>query len=511
MKKNISRIKLLVSCLLLTGISVISLSGCNKPILNFTDSDFDGLYDNIDPNPSSNKYKTVFYDTINNQNTNEIEITMDYRNFLYNDNPVFNADVAQIGACLVADTYNEKTQFVNDKYSTPAGEIFPIYEQFGLGELAYITVGFSDSPNDKCGLYIGNHKAEIDGKKYQFFFTSIHGYIDNTGWASNFDVGGDTNAYKEVFGDCPDWINKKDHKGFSVTAKRVYDNVIGYINDYKDKDFETYFFGCGHSRGGGIMNLLGTMMIDNNKDIKSLFYCYNAPLTTCEDDQQKLKSYTSIFNLLCEEDLVSRVPLKEWGFTLYGNVLYFSHVKNAAYYENIMKDKYPGEPTKVAQALNEFLKTISLTRNGLFEFAPLDEDSDVHEFDTLEEANEFINSLKLRIVNQEMKNCYRTELIKPEIDDDPYVINLYVRPCAFIVLMREITEATIAGEAIGDKILEILSTYDEIATKFAGILIDIALNLEVGISDLVDVGPQMIRTHAAVATVISAKFSQYLS
>ena len=38
-------------------------------------------------------------------------------------------------------------------------------------------------------------------KKYQFFFTSIHGYIDNTGWASNFDVGGDTNAYKEVFGD----------------------------------------------------------------------------------------------------------------------------------------------------------------------------------------------------------------------------------------------------------------------------------------------------------------------
>lgn len=499
---------ILLPLLLLAGMSVISLSGCNKSVVNYTDSDFDGLYDNIDPNPKSNKYRTVFYDTINKQNTNEIEITMDYRNFLYNDNPIFNADVAQIGACLVADTYNEKTQFVNDKYSTPDGEVFPIYEQFGLKDIRYTTVGFSDNPNDKCGLYIGNHKAEIDGKKYQFFFTAIHGYIDNTGWASNFDVGGDTEAYKEVFDECPDWINKKDHKGFSATAKRVYENVITYIEDFKDKNFESYFFGCGHSRGGGVMNLVGTMMSDNNKDIKSLFYCYNAPLTTCEDNEQKLQSYKSIFNLLCKEDLVSRVPLKEWGFKLYGNILYFSHEENATYYENIMKDKYPGEPTKICQALDMFLKKLSLTRDSLFEFAPLDEDSDVYEFDSLEEANDFVDSLNKRIVNKEMKKCYRTEIVNPEEPEDSYIVNLYVRPCAFISIMKEITEATIGEESPMDKILEILSTYDEIITKFVGVILDIALEVGLGISDIVDIGPQMIRTHAAVATVISAKFSR---
>lgn len=498
--------------LILIPLAFSCLAGCNNKPFDYTDTDFDGLYNSIDPNPTSNKYNAIYKDAVNDQNTNPVELVMDYRNFINDGNPSFNPQVAQIGATFIFDTYDDgRTQIQNDKYDSEKTGLFPIYNQFGMSDITYTTVGFTDNPNDKCGIYLGNHKAVIEGKKYQFFFASIHGYLESTGWFSNFDVGYDSEDCKEVFGDCPDWQDKKDHKGFSATGERVYQHVTQYISDHKDKDFETCFFGCGHSRGGGIMNLVGKKITDRNPEIKGLYYCFNTPLSTAETDKTKLESYKSIFNLICEEDLVSEVPLKKWGFDLYGNKLYFSHAKNAEYFKSIMKDEYPGAPTAITNFLKSFLFKLAPTRQAVYEFAPIDESTDIHEFDTLEEANEFINSLKAKVKDETIKKCYKTEIVAPVEDGDLYEVKVQVRPCVFIALVRQITEEISGGTFDIDVLLQLLSKYDEILSRIKSIMIEAFLEEGVGIEDILNAYPQMMRTHGGLGTVITAKFATPLS
>lgn len=501
-------------CLLIPFL-LTCLVGCNQsitPSLNYLDTDFDGLYDSIDPDPNNNKYQTTYFDIVEEQSTNPIDITIDYRYFLYDDKPTFNPMVAEIGASMVYDTYEEgKTTFLNNRYSKCDESIFPFYTQIGMSDIVNISVGYKDNKYDKCGIYLGHHKAVINGQKYQFFFGSIVGYLNTTGWASNFDIGYDSQSYKDVFGESSDWINKKDHKGFSTTSNRVYQDIIQYISDYKDNSFQTYFFGVGHSRGGAIINLVGKEMSDNNKDIKSLFYCFNPALTTTEEDEAKLASYTNIFNLKCEEDVVSMVPIKEWGFTLYGDTLYFSHEKNAEYYESIVKDAYPGKPTKIIDVLTKALQKLSVDREGIYEFMPLDAKNQVFKFLTLKSAENFIKKLDEKITFKLMKGSYKATLITPKNLINPYVVEVYTRPCAVIALLSEITELAAAQQLNLEKILELVNTYSDILATFVDIIIEVAKEVEFTLADMLTANTDMQRTHGALATVVSVKFAAHLN
>lgn len=244
-----------------------SLVGCaTNGDEKLKDTDFDGLYDSIDPNPTNNTYAVKYYDEASKNFSNPVDVTINYKDFIYESNPTFNPNIAQIGASILSETYLAGgTKFTNDVYKPSSEEVFPIFSQFGHTDIGEIDVGFLDNPEDRTGMYVGHHKAIIDGKKYQFFFFTIKGYLNMSEWASNFDVGYDSQDYRDVYGDVSGWTNKKDHKGFAYTANRCYEALKGYIDDNKDNDFEPFVFGCGHSRGGGVTNLIGKRFNDEQK------------------------------------------------------------------------------------------------------------------------------------------------------------------------------------------------------------------------------------------------------
>ena len=134
-------------------------------------------------------------------------------------------------------------------------------------------------------------------------------------------------------GEYSEWVVKENHMGFDITATRVIDYIDYYINNDAILGSENIaLWITGHSRGGAISNIVGTRVIDELKeksggylngsrikDYNNIYvYTFAAPNTTTKD-ANLTKSYHYIFNIVNEDDLVTRLPLsEEWGFVRYG-------------------------------------------------------------------------------------------------------------------------------------------------------------------------------------------------
>ena len=263
------------------SISLFPLCSCNNKT-TYKDSDFDGLYDNIDPSPKDNTYKAKFIkaDIDEGNYTNEMSFSVDYRKIIDHQFE-FDPDVALVGAMLCFDSegpYEKSIITKNPIYEK--NSTYNLCQQFGISEIETYTVTGDIDQYDSCYICMGNHKFIYNNVKYQIFVPIIYGYSKLSDWAGNFDLGANTPSCQEVTGEHPDWIDKKNHKGFDVTANRAYKYIENYMVKYTDNDFTSFVFGCGQSRGASILNLIARKFSDEYKDVLSSFYCFNPALTT---------------------------------------------------------------------------------------------------------------------------------------------------------------------------------------------------------------------------------------
>jgi len=209
---------------------------------------------------------------------------------------------------------------------------FDLYSYFGLsdirnynlsGEATYKFIdglGFVKTrkydDDDLSEMLIGHREITYNNERKEIIIVSIRGTNDTIEeWSSNFDVGADIPEYWDR--DNPYWRNKNNHKGFDVTANRLYDRIISYSNTYIDSDVEKVIYIVGHSRGGAIANILGSMF-EVMPDYTSFTYTYASPNTTTASYAQL---YETIFNIINEDDLITYLPISgadSWGFNLYG-------------------------------------------------------------------------------------------------------------------------------------------------------------------------------------------------
>ena len=221
------------------------------------------------------------------------------------------------------DSYSDGNGTYSD-YEKRIANIAYAYEQMGIekSDIEYMLYDESLSSAEHNVAYsISKKITTVDEEQTTLIFVVLRGGGYGAEWASNFDVG----------------ISGDYSKGFDEASKIVYDHVTQYINNLSsDQSKNIKVLITGYSRSAAVANLTAARLNEwamNNSRLQPLdifaytFATPNSVLESCV--YKKLDKYGSIFynnihNIVNPADVVSRVPLSQWGFTKFGNTHYFS-------------------------------------------------------------------------------------------------------------------------------------------------------------------------------------------
>lgn len=468
--------------LVLLSALVAPLASCDSGN-PFADKDYDGIYDLYDSDSNNNKSVFNLRDNSFGVDSNDIVIPVDYRNFIFDEKPTYNKDLAQM--CAVISNYSYAENVPNwsigepNRFVSEESLINPALVQFGFVDLEHVTLepGEKD-PYDIVSLYLGNHIFEYENNDYQVVVVSIDGYPVQEMWYSNLDIGYDGIGYYEASGEHPEWLNKKHHKGYDITANRALPRIKAYLDSVKEDDAkEQIVLVTGHSRGGAVSNLVGKLLKDNN--IKSVVYAFNGPRTTTESDESVLRSYTNIFNVDSVNDFVSRFPFRNMGFGSYGNMLSYDLVENNEYYKSIFNHDFIGNTEENLKAIDDLAKNLFGTREAMFNY--LEKDPNIDEYVLCKDLSS-ANELKAQM-DEEMKTCGITNLAKAQVventdeetkDTYQYVVEYYTKPAAFMAFAAECLVTAMTSEEIVSDLLDLADAGTRYISRYVSITIDTA-------------------------------------
>ncbi|MBQ7346134.1 MAG: VWA domain-containing protein [Oscillospiraceae bacterium] len=278
----------------------------SSPVL--TDSDYDGRDDALDASPLDSSYQGT---STSSYATSTVSGYMDYRWF-FGDQTVYNSELCRLSILLAGSIYDGSALALQDATGDNAtkGTTLPmILEYFGMEGARTVFLGdlYSDEHLSEVGL--GFRDVTVGGVTKTVVNVTVRGTnatIEE--WSSNCDIG-DISLHTE--GD--DWSNTLNHKGFDIAATRIMAVVESYIQEQGLSEDSLVYWVTGHSRGAAIANIIGAAY---EKAGKTAFtYTFATPNCTLDPEAH---SYTSIFNLINEDDFVPCMPMEAWGYTTFG-------------------------------------------------------------------------------------------------------------------------------------------------------------------------------------------------
>ena len=171
--------------------------------------------------------------------------------------------------------------------------------------------GYSKKPTE-YSIGAGFAKKAVGGRT--LIAVAIRGGGYEREWYSNMDTGAEG-----------------DHRGFSIAAEKVLDELSGYI-EAENITGAVSFWMTGYSRGGAVANLLAAGVVDGMLSEKArsaveygendvFAYCISAPMGTVSPEHGA-ERYSCIHNVINPCDLVCRVPTSFFGFYRYGVDVY---------------------------------------------------------------------------------------------------------------------------------------------------------------------------------------------
>lgn len=216
------------------------------------------------------------------------------------ENTTYNKELAKASLLLSMTSYDyittEKPTHKN------AGEI--------LSDMGYSSVVSCDLENEYTdshitSFYMGKKSIEKDGEKIEVIAVAVRGTNGTLKeWTSNFDIGSGLEDEEYV---------KDNHKGYDITSSRIIKKIDEYIESSTSADTKKTIWITGHSRGGSIANICSAKLAD--KGLKCYAYTFGASRTTVSTNYA---DYGFIFNIVNNDDLVTYLPMKQWGFNSYG-------------------------------------------------------------------------------------------------------------------------------------------------------------------------------------------------
>lgn len=270
--------------------------------------------------------------------TKAIELTLDNR-WLVDRIDEYNEALAKFCAFLSDNIYSFSKIKIDGEVETDKTFFLT---QYGFWDVSFYSINDMEYEADKedvTDVIIGHKDIRLENELYDSYVVVVRGTDSSAQeWESNFDVGCDNEAYYDKTGKHPQWINKKNHKGFDVTANRVDKIVKEYIKKYKNEnaDRQSFLF-TGHSRGAAVANILGAEY--EKQEYISCAYTYNTPNVTTEKNRDR----STVFNIINEDDFISYMPIQAWGYKRYGNDIKMSIGDNeelTKYFKSLTKTEY---------------------------------------------------------------------------------------------------------------------------------------------------------------------------
>lgn len=212
------------------------------------------------------------------------------------DNTAFNKNLASFCSIAAADTYfREKdldagsaNRVIFDDGSEDEYTVKNFMAQMGFEDVEFVETfrneEYTSDPNDNATFIMAY--ADVDDK-YDTFAFVFRGVFSIQEWLSAFGPG--------EGGD--------HHRGIEIAADRAMDSIKKYMETHNNHGGEDCVLIAGHSRGGGIANLVGAAMEDD-ENVRSYTYTISALKSVFDDGG---KEYKTIFNLADERDFFVRL------------------------------------------------------------------------------------------------------------------------------------------------------------------------------------------------------------
>ncbi len=302
------------------------------------DTDYDGIDDSEEISGYSTDNSFTADMKYDESYDASVSFSVDYRWF-FADNTQFNQELSVLASLYALDMYDdgwlEMTAGVEGSSESvngvSLGKLFGLNDCVSYDANALATTFASVDSNgdavdadDTAEVFIGHRLVSYQGEQREVIFLTIRGTNGTLAeWSSNFDIGFDASGmYVIGENEHPDWSNKFNHKGFDVAATRIMNAYNQYVEAMIaqgtfDASVERSIFITGHSRGGGIANILGAIFEDDPA-YDSYVYTLASPNTTTSASYDQ---YDTIFNVVNKDDLITYLPASAWNFEKYGETL----------------------------------------------------------------------------------------------------------------------------------------------------------------------------------------------
>lgn len=341
----------------------------------------------------------------------------DYKTFTTEE----NKNILEMGLLFCMNiSLDSAVAFKGDKVTPDYKNFTSFYKHLGLDDFQASYVGVDKEYDVDDQTFINLAHKKVDDVDVCFITLQDSGGSSHY-WSSNFDVGFDGSEYYSKTGDHPEWENKDNHKGFDITAERSLLTIKDYISSKLDKNSPQIFYVFGHSRGGALANILSAKMID--LDYKVISYGYASPATTTSKNVADAK-YDSIHNYICEDDMITQILQKSWGFDRYGKTVSFALKDYKKSFEKINNATLPdGNASAIITAFSK----LTDSRQGIY---TIDDRFEVLKSDPLDkdDADALLNSYTSKFVDDYAPLANLMSCNLTPVEEDKYIVSIYMAP-----------------------------------------------------------------------------------
>ena len=330
----------------------------------------------------------------------------------FKGNTQYDKDLSKASLMLAMTAYSH----IN--IDTPSkGNLKTVLGNLGFSDVKTTDLTKTYTDNDVTEFTVGRKAIEYNKEKTELVVISIRGTNGTLKeWTSNFDIGA---------GSADETYNTKNHKGFDITSQRVIEETEKYISQYISEETPVTIWITGHSRGGSAANICAAKLTD--KGFKTFCYTFGASKTTVSS---KASEYSNIFNIANEDDLVTHLPIADWGFTTYGKTAQISVGNN-------LRDKWTGVTglkkynyTKNIPVIVSAIATCSPDREGCYSYP--EEQKVSIAVKSKDEGEQTVEALKKSFAPASLDYCKFEIKTSLKSADSPYVVEIEMQP-AFLM------------------------------------------------------------------------------
>lgn len=316
-------------------------------------------------------------------------------------NHIYNSNLAAFSAILCADSYFRAkdldkgtqnrvlTEDSRDNYTQTA-----LLEKLGYTDVRFIETykqkQYPSDTNDSATFVIGYRNID---NRYDSYIIVIRGCFSIGERLSIFDIGSDSENYTALTGEHSEWTDTGTFKGLDIAVNRAEDFIFSYMEEHDSESRDNTVLLTGHSRGAALANVIGADF-ENNKDVKSYTYTFNAmPVTT----DCSAKRYSTIFNLFDKNDYyINPLPFADEHFMRYGRDISVDISKCCAVQKKISalkgRDDYTCLAPSVKKEYDSLFGERFPDRESLYEMK-----TSAESFNTYEDASARLEEIKTYI------------------------------------------------------------------------------------------------------------------